>query len=430
MTSAHDSCSSIGAASLLAAALLAGTIHSAHAQVQPDTFGTPEADYAEALAVSGSAVYVGGATSGSLDGINQGGQDAFLRKYNEHGKVLWRRQFGTSADDVITGVAHVASGSTYASGFTLGSLAGSWGNADAFLRKYTWNGEVAWTHQFGTPAKDVATAVSVDGNANIYVAGFTFGHMQGEDLRGSDAFVRKYAPNGAVIWTRQFGTSGSDHVQAVAADAEGNVVVVGYVNGDLEGASKGSADAYIRKYDTKGNVQWTKQFGTSGYDAAFDVALDSTGAAVVTGWTTGSLRGFTNAGGKDVFAHKFGSDGTVLRRSQFGTPGDDIAIGVATDPAGNFYVTGRTTGAFRGANAGHFDVFVRKYTSTNSTPGAWLRQFGTSGYEGTYAVGAPTPSKIYVAGETRGALGASNRGQTDAFVRRLDQYGNTVWTVQ
>src|SRR5690606_177770 len=79
-----------------------------------------------------------------------------------------------------------------------------------------------WTRQFGTSDNDAANAVALDANGNVIVAGSTGGALQGDSAGEYDAFVRVYAPSGDVLWTRQFGASYSDGAHAVAVDASGN----------------------------------------------------------------------------------------------------------------------------------------------------------------------------------------------------------------
>src|SRR5439155_23742441 len=78
-----------------------------------------------------------------------------------------------------------------------------------------------WIHQFGTNSSDFGNAVAVVGS-DIYVAGSTIGTFPGEMNAGYiDAYVRKYDAKGTVVWTRQFGASWIDEALAVAANSLG-----------------------------------------------------------------------------------------------------------------------------------------------------------------------------------------------------------------
>lgn len=92
-----------------------------------------------------------------------------------------------------------------------------------------------WFRQFGTAGGDAAFDAAVDSAGNVYVAGRVAGTLPGETSSGGDdAFVRKYSPDGTVQWTRQFGSSAYDQAFGVAAHGT-SVYVVGRVDGPLPG---------------------------------------------------------------------------------------------------------------------------------------------------------------------------------------------------
>jgi Beta-propeller repeat len=87
-------------------------------QLKARDFGTAAYDSANGIAANASGVYVVGNTDGSLDGINKGNTDAFVRKYD--GGVVWAQQFGTRDFDNAIGVALDTSGNSYVVGTTVG----------------------------------------------------------------------------------------------------------------------------------------------------------------------------------------------------------------------------------------------------------------------------------------------------------------------
>ena len=74
-------------------------------ELQPLTFGTDSNDSVLGTAAYGGGVYAVGETFGDLHGPARGGGDAFIRKYASSGRVLWGRQFGSSAFDTALGAA-------------------------------------------------------------------------------------------------------------------------------------------------------------------------------------------------------------------------------------------------------------------------------------------------------------------------------------
>ncbi|MBI2688114.1 MAG: SBBP repeat-containing protein [Acidobacteria bacterium] len=379
----------------------------ANAQVVQWTrqFGTAGTDDALAVATAPNAVYAVGKTNGAFAGFtNAGGPDAFLSKLDLDGNVLWSRQFGTADEDVARGVAADASG-VYAVGDTRGGLQGAnAGGSDIFVRKYDPNGNVLWTRQFGGPTDDQGSAAAVDATG-LYVAGWVTGALPGQSFTGSgnDAFVRKYDFNGNELWTRQFGTLDPVRAYGIAVDSSGI-----YVTGDTSGALAtpvGGADVFLRKYDASGNVVWTRQFGTPTVDGAGAVAVNSSGV-YVAGSTTGTFPGQARVGGLgDAFVMKFDLNGNPQWTRQFGTTNDDWGYGIALGPQ-LVYVTGQ-------ADSG--PMYLRRFDFNGLDSGNLQRGSTTMGY------GVATDSTAaYVAGGTdSNQLGQTGLGDQDAFVFKV-----------
>jgi len=232
-------------------------------------------------------------------------------------------------------------------------------------------------------------------------------------------------------WIRQFGTSGRDQASGVAVDTSGNIYVAGTTGGALLGqTSSGGYDAFARKYDDSGNEVWTMQFGTSADDGASGVAADASGNVYVAGGTDGTLPEQSSSGSWDAYVRKYDGAGSELWTMQFGTSTDDIAFSVAVDISGNIYVAGTTGGALPGqTSSGGYDAFVRKYDDSGNE--IWTMQFGTSGLAYAYGVAVDAPGNVYVAGIISGALpGQTSSGGYDAFARKYDDSGNEIWTKQ
>ncbi len=344
------------------------------------------------------------------------------------GGIVWADQFGTSADDSGWAIAADASG-VYAGGQVAGTLPGetSAGGVDAFLVKDSHDGRRAWTSQVGGTFADVVRGVAVNGTW-VYAAGYTYSDLPGETwLGGLDAFLLQlYAESGTIHSVVQFGTASDDMAYAVAADSTG-AYVVGQTLGVLPGqVSQGGPDAFLMKIDTAGTIQWTRQFGTAAYDAAYGVAIDASGI-YVAGQTNGTFSGQTSAGGYDAFLRRYTLLGTLQWTRQFGTSHDEEVRGVAV--AGSAaYIVGSTWGVFPGQPSNLLDAFLAKYSSGGVAD--WVRQLGTP--MGDYGLGvASDGASVYVAGRTEAAFpGQTNDGNYDALVARYDFAGNRQWVRQ
>lgn len=390
-------------------------------ELSPTTFGTSGYENASGLAPHAGGAYAVGSTSGALHGPNAGNSDAFIRKYNASGALVWGRQFGTAEYDYAEGVAPDGSSGAYVVGSSYGSLAGSRGGSDAVVRRYNKNGSVLWTRQFGSSTFDTATDAAVSGSNTLYVVGWTLGNVAGS--KGSyDGFIRKYNASGSVSWTKQFGTTSEDLVNDVAVDGSGNAYVVGYTYGSLGGPNGGGSDMFIRKYNTSGGVSWTRQLHFSDYDYGSAVAVY--GSSV---YLAGSYYYNDNPSDTDARVAKYSTSGSAGWSVSFGPVGTDYVNDVTADGSGVVFA-GNTYTSFAGTNQGGGDGYVYKLNSSGAY--LWGKQLGTGEHDDVQAV-LLRGSELYAAGTTSGVLGSVNSGGSDAFIRQLrSSNGSTLWTDQ
>jgi len=143
--------------------------------------------------------------------------------------------------------------------------------------KYNSSGTKQWTKQLGSSSDDYANGIVTDSSGSVYISGTTYGGLDGNTSAGiADLFVVKYNSSGTKQWTKQMGTSRTDSAIGVASDSSGNVYVAGGTYGGLDGNSnQDNADLFVVKYNSIGTQQWTKQLGTSSHDFDEGVVTDS-----------------------------------------------------------------------------------------------------------------------------------------------------------
>ncbi len=222
-------------------------------------FGTTSSDSARDAAGTSTGIYVVGGSSGSLAGPNQGSGDAYIRKYSFSGNVLWQNQFGTSNSDWVNDIA-IHNNKIYVVGDTFGSLNGNLGDKDVFLRQYNDTGSVVWTRQFGTSSRDYGADVATDTSGNAIVLS--------KDNTSSTGFkIRKVTPAGVVstlaTWSPFLGLTAYSP-RAIATDSSNNIYVLAdYYNN--------SSHSQIFKFNSSGlylGGTSTKGFNESASDIA------------------------------------------------------------------------------------------------------------------------------------------------------------------
>src|SRR5207302_1335584 len=152
-----------------------------------------------------------------------------------------------------------------------------------------------WAKAFGGSSSTLGYAVAVEASTgNIIVAGTfngttDFGAGLLTSIGGGDMFLAKYSATGVCLWSRSFGSTGSEMPKTVVVDSSGNIFVAGNLQGittDVGGGtmtSFGNNDVFLAKYSSAGQPQWAKHFAVPGSDVLTSMAIDPSGNIILTG---------------------------------------------------------------------------------------------------------------------------------------------------
>jgi uncharacterized protein (TIGR03437 family) len=268
------------------------------------------------------------------------------------------------------------------------------GQVDAFLVKLNTQGNgLIFSTYLGGKDFDHPEGIAADSAGNVYVAGFTASadfptaaSLQPALGGPTDGFITKFNSQGGAAYSTYLGGSGQDLIEGIAVDASGSAYVAGATTSldfpaTPEAFQKGPAggvDGFVAKLGPAGSSLVYATYLAGAADTAEDMALaiavDASGSAFVTGTTTSSDFPITDAfqrlmgGVRDAFVTGLAPDGSAaVYSSFFGGAGLDYGYGIAIDPAGDVFITGRTfsedlpvPGAVQPAFGGQGDAFVAK----------------------------------------------------------------------
>jgi hypothetical protein len=260
-------------------------------------------------------------------------------------------------------------GSTGSGGGSTGSGGGTPACAESSL----------WAKSYGDGESQLMGAVALDACDDVVVVGAFTGSLDlggGKPLSApsaeNDAFVIKLDAGGNPLWSRRFGGLGSDQGNGVAVDPDGNVFVVGHIEGEADFSpvhltSAGGSDIFVAKLSPNGDVLWAERFGDVNEQEAIAVASDASGNALVTGCIQGST---DFGGGKrtslaslDAFVVKLDPEGGYVWDKVAPGAGLDCGYRIAAD-GDDVLVTGIFTSTLDFGDpllsAGGLDIFVAK----------------------------------------------------------------------
>lgn len=228
-----------------------------------------------------------------------------------------------------------------------------------------------------------------------------------------------------------------DSIKAVhqtVSGPDGSVYVLANVDGEIDGQGiKGAQDVALIKYDSAGNVVYTRTLGAVDTASGYAMAISDDGRVAITGSVKGQLTtettySFTTDSGAvysqnsynyskgydksitDSFVTVFDASGVEEWTQRRGSIGQDEGLSVAFGEDGSVYVGGRAQGVMTGAtdgtdapaavgSQGGWDAYVMSYGADGTYQAT--TQFGTTG---TDAVSAMTVegSNLYVASNENG----------------------------
>jgi hypothetical protein len=343
--------------------------------------------------------------------VSAGGADIFIAKYDAAGVHQWSKRFGGTGEDVARSIVSTTTGSIMATGNFTGTVDFGGGNlvsagsSDVFVACYSNGGLHQWSRRFGGIISDEATSIGADAWDNVAVMGQFQNTMDagGGPLTSAgnyDIFLVKYTAGGGHLWSQRFGGTGQDTPYSVAIDSQSNLIITGFFVGtsDFGGGSRvaNGWDIFLAKYNSDGAHLWSVNYGGSGNDVGYSVAIDASDNVFVTGAfaTTADLGGtiLTAVGGTDIFVAKYDPFHALLWCRGMGSVSGDRGAAITVDDAGGAIVAGefQTTVDFGGGpltSAGLFDLFVARYSSGGLHRWSFRAGAATSDYAGSVFVG-------------------------------------------
>ena len=139
-----------------------------------------------------------------------------------------------------------------------------------------------------------------------------------------NAFAARLSPAGtSLVFSTFLGGNGTDNGNGVALDGTGNIYVAGDTTSTnfptvnaMQKSLAGQQDAFVTKFSPSGAIVYSTYFGGSAADSAAGIAVDDGGSAYIAGGTwslnlpVASALQTANGGGQDAFAAKLNAPGS------------------------------------------------------------------------------------------------------------------------
>ena len=283
------------------------------------------------------------------------------------------------------------------------------------------NGISLYQKTYGGTKEDLAFRSVPTSDSGVVVAGKTNGFGNG----GYDGLVMKINKNGNTVWSKTYGGSGNDEINAIIQTNDNGFIACGTTRSFNNPAGR----AWLIKLDASGNVQWSKKYGdgTGDGDLGIDVAVLSDGGYALCGiyrWANGT------GGVAQSFVVRTDASGNVIWSKQYtvGSASDDAA-GIIED--GNSLVV---TGYYNGFSS-FMDGYIMKLDKANGQV-QWIKRYDAENRSTWFGKAAKTNSGYQVLAVITSSFSSLNdqlsvwnldTGGTLQNVRKLVIPGN--WTI-
>jgi uncharacterized protein (TIGR03437 family) len=385
----------------------------------------------------------------------------------------------------VAAIATDSAGNTYVTGSRIIQVQPGDELDDVFVTKLDANGNILFTTTFGGKGSDQGNAIALDSAGNIWVGGSTSsedfplrGAVQTAMGPGGSGFLVKLAPDGTVIYSTYFGgLVGSSSVNGLAADQGNGMYVTGTTDSkdftatpDLPLGTVSSDEitpvygAFIAKFGSLdlifiysaliagssvdcsgGSSCFLMERDTSGTA----ITVDAAGEAIMVGNTNTTDLPVTPGGtaGYGAFAVKINSEGSQLVYLTYLGPADGLvtlappqtitATAIATDAAGDAYLTGytndplfpATTGAYQtslGANA--TNAFAIELDPAGKTK--WGTYLGGAGPDRANSISLDNSDDVWLAGSNAAGFpiktSVFNGSGVGDFLAELNPVGSSL----
>ncbi|MFO0758173.1 MAG: hypothetical protein U0359_16880, partial [Byssovorax sp.] len=321
------------------------------------------------------------------------GEQIALVKLDPFGTTLWSKSYRDGTKQYPWGLGVNAAGKLF--------LAGGY----------------QFTLKFGAPAANI-TAVGSD-----------------------DFYTASFGNTGATLWAKSFGDATQfQQFNGVAIDTAGNPVMAGWNNGSSNfggGALNGNnVDIVVVKLDTNGNHLWSKNFGNGNLQGAHAVAVDASGNVLVVGYMNGSVNfggGAIGPAGSSIFLLKLSSAGNYVWAKAFPSTQNELHDhSVAVDAAGNVYIAGGKLGnidfgggVLNNANSATYDAYIAKFDANGNH--VWSKNFGDAQHQWFFDIGVDAAGNVIGTGSF---LGAINFGGGVMNSQGGTEFGGDVFVVK
>ncbi|MCI0449448.1 MAG: hypothetical protein L0Y79_06645 [Chlorobi bacterium] len=272
-----------------------------------------------------------------------GSFDPLTIKLDAGGNIQWSKYYRWWNEDYSNCVIQTGDG-----GYILTGYSNSFGSGgyDVYSLKIDQSGSIMWVRCYGGQFNEFGNSIRETSDGGYIIGGYTFSF-------GSlgDGYVLKLFGDGLINWSKTYGSTGFDNIKDLQTSLNGFIACGSTISFGLS-----SEDGYVFNIDNQGFVYWSRTFGgsVSGVDQLNRVIQTSDGGYVLAGMLQN-----TNENSSDMCLMKLYGDGAFNYAKIFGGVGADIGNALSIKSDGGYLLAGSSASFGAGAN----DLYIQSLKS-------------------------------------------------------------------
>lgn len=354
------------------------------------TGGNSQVNFNDVIELKDGTIVAAGQTAATSGDVvkTASTNSAFIVRLKADGTFMWKYVFpsdASSTGEYISSLASTPDGGFVAGGKAIsesGFFTGTQkGGTKAFIFKFDKNGNIKWRKVLQGSKSNIISALAVNSDGDIYATCVTmstdgdFSGIRFNKIRTENTVLLKLNKKGNLDWAEYLQGSGKSEFNTLAVTDDGGCVVGGtftiYKRADgIYTMNYGKRDGYVLRYNSKGQVCWSRLIGGADDDSVLGIACIKGGFAVVgqSKSSTEDFQGYKVGGGSDGYILYLNDEGKTTATVRLNGAQDDSAMDVAVLSDGSIAIAGWTKSddqAFNGSNTKkQYMGYVSRYTAT------------------------------------------------------------------
>lgn len=304
--------------------------------------------------------------------------------------------------------------------------------------------EIEWQNTIGGNSYDWLLSIDQTTDGGYILGGYTSSDLSGDKTDvsrgGYDLWIIKLEPTGEIEWQKTIGGGNSDQAFDIHQISDGSFVVIGYsesnIGGDKSENSQGSADYWVLKLDTLGNILWQNTIGGSETDIARAIVETADGGFLLGGGSMSDISGdktTANFGFDDYWVLKLNSVGDIEWQQSYGGEQIDVLMSMEQTNDGGFILGGISQSGYSGnkteACQGINDYWIIKIDDAGNI--LWQNTIGGNNDDKLHQIHCTSDGGYILAGDSQSDLSGDktewSMGLYDFWIVKVDSTGQIVW---